>query len=520
VIVTASGIVEVAAITSDARAVPPTRAHELNRVWRISQVALLLQLAGIIAFSTVEYGRFNLTNDFADYSQAWAAIAHGHLDPYSSVIGLQFWRNDLELLLWPLALFYWLYPHGVLLLWLQDFAVVGAELVVIAWAKDAMTKRSQSELRAAFLLALVTLLVLITPWSWFTAAYDFHLEPFATLFALLAARDLWNRRHGRLVLWVPLTLISCAAAGSLYVVAIGLAALATTRGPRAIPAIVVAAGCVWLLFASAIGGMELGGNHALAASYGYLAGGTGGHASYSSILAGLVVHPVRALDVLRSHASYVAGYVASGGIIGLASRWGVVPAAVVLLPSALNATSLFINFDAAFQSWAAVLFLIAGSAVALQAMIERHSMSPMIAAVAALTLAVAIAVSIPKLGQIAFFADRVAPAAVTKLAALNNEVPKGADVVVSQGVIGRFAAGRVAYYYFPLGTPERYVVSRNPIWFLIGPVGGPGEGAPNEMMQAITYLQRNLHATLVTKGAGIWAFRWSPPGTVTSVVLP
>ena len=44
------------------------------------------------------------------------------------------------------------------------------------------------------------------------------------------------------LVWVPLTLISCAAAGSLYVIAIGLAALATRRGPRAIPALVVVAG--------------------------------------------------------------------------------------------------------------------------------------------------------------------------------------------------------------------------------------------------------------------------------------
>ena len=37
--------------------------------------------------------------------------------------------------MWPLALFYWVYPHTLTLLWLQDVAVVGGELVVVAWVK-------------------------------------------------------------------------------------------------------------------------------------------------------------------------------------------------------------------------------------------------------------------------------------------------------------------------------------------------------------------------------------------------
>ncbi len=35
--------------------------------------------------------------------------------------------------MWPLALFYWVYPHTMALLWLQDAAVVGGELVALLW---------------------------------------------------------------------------------------------------------------------------------------------------------------------------------------------------------------------------------------------------------------------------------------------------------------------------------------------------------------------------------------------------
>ena len=47
-----------------------------------------LQLVGMFVFSTLQYDRFNLTSDFAAYSQAWTAIAHGHLNLDDQVLGL------------------------------------------------------------------------------------------------------------------------------------------------------------------------------------------------------------------------------------------------------------------------------------------------------------------------------------------------------------------------------------------------------------------------------------------------
>jgi hypothetical protein len=521
VTLTLTSTLETGGLNEPARPGLPAFDRKLHFVWRISQAALLVQLVGMIVFTTVQYSRFDLTIDFANYSQAWVAIAHGHLDPYSSVMGLRFWRNDFELLMWPLALFYWLYPHAVTLLWLQAFAIAGGELVVLAWVKESLSRGDKRHPQAAPLLGLVALLLLVTPWSWFTLGFDFHLEPFATLFALLAARDLWAGRYRRLLLWVPLTLISCAAAASLYVIAIAVASLLTRRGPRLIPALVLLTGLSWLAFSAAIGGMELGGHHTLASSYGYLTNEAVSHISYTNILTGLAVHPLRAVDMFRSHAGYVTGYVASGGIIGLTSRWGLIPAAIVLLPSALDASPIFIQFGSAFQSWAAVLILIAGSALALQRITERNVRLGSFAIFGGLTLAVSAAVGALTVTVIPSYADRVSPAAVTKLAALDAELPAGAQVIVSQGIVGRFGPDRLACYYFPRGLPERYALHsrRAPVWFILGPVDGPGEGKPPETLQAIKYLE-DLHAGLVTHGAGIWAFRWIPPAGVSVVVLP
>jgi len=104
----------------------PAPAGPLRRVRRIGYVVLGFQLAGFLVWSTILYRRFALTWDFSAYHQAWYLIAHGNLDPYNSIERMPFWRNDSEFAVWPLAPFYWLWPHDMLLLWLQDFGVVAA----------------------------------------------------------------------------------------------------------------------------------------------------------------------------------------------------------------------------------------------------------------------------------------------------------------------------------------------------------------------------------------------------------
>lgn len=44
-----------------------------------------LQLAGLFVFSAIEYQSFSLGRDFAVHAEAWLAIAHGHLNPWSTL---------------------------------------------------------------------------------------------------------------------------------------------------------------------------------------------------------------------------------------------------------------------------------------------------------------------------------------------------------------------------------------------------------------------------------------------------
>jgi hypothetical protein len=423
--------------------------------------------------------------------------------------------------MWPLALFYWVNPHAVTLLWLQDLVVVGGELVVLSWAREALAKSNEGGQRRAGALALVTVLLVATPWSWFTVGFDFHLEPFAALFALLAARDYWAGRRRRLFLWLPLTLACCAAAGSLYVIAVGLAGLVTRNTIRRTALAIVLAGCTWLALTAEMGAMNFGGQ-ALGSMYGYLAGGVSGHFGIAQLLGSLAGHPLRAIEMFRSHADYVAGYVASGGVIGLRSRWGILPAVFVLAPNALNAEPYFIHTGAAFQSWAAVLFLAVGTVFAIQTLAGSGSLSRPAFTIAVFTGAVAVTVGAAHITQIPPFVERVSPMAAANLSAVEHRIPGGAEVVASQGIIGRFAVGRSAYYYWPQGSPEQFPVpsGHDPVVFIFAPVQGTSEGNVTQTWDAITYVGARLHARVLRNGSGIWAFIWVPRSGIRSVVLP
>ncbi|MGH9070520.1 MAG: hypothetical protein ACRDX8_04990 [Acidimicrobiales bacterium] len=66
-------------------------------------------------FTTVKYNHFNETIDFGFFNQAWFLIAHGDLNPMSSVMGFGYIQDHFQLVMWPLALLWYVYPHGVTL---------------------------------------------------------------------------------------------------------------------------------------------------------------------------------------------------------------------------------------------------------------------------------------------------------------------------------------------------------------------------------------------------------------------
>ena len=191
---------------------PPQGYQLWRRVRWIGYVLLGLQLAGYLLWSLIEYQHFSLTADFAFYNQAWYLIAHGNIDPYSTVFELKFWQNDAESALYVLAPLYWIFHSGVVLQWIQDIFLAGAELVGFTWLCD-LARRHCAERDAAWVAGLGLLLLIANPWLWATISFDMHMEPLAIFFAVLLA---WDLSEAKLRAWawvVPLML--CGAATQL-----------------------------------------------------------------------------------------------------------------------------------------------------------------------------------------------------------------------------------------------------------------------------------------------------------------
>ncbi len=233
---------------------------------------LAVQLLGFCAWSTLLYHRYALTWDFAVYHQPWYLIAHGHLDPATSVESMPFWRNDAEFAIWPLAIFYWVGPHSLTLLWLQDIGVVAAEVIAFSWM-CRLAGRAHSHRTAAWLAATGLLLFAVSPWLWWSISFDFHMESVALPFAVLLARDLASGRR-RMWWWVA-PVLSCGGPSAVYVLGIGVGGILANRRCWRPGAALAVISIAYVAFIEAIGA-----NHGapLARHYGYLA--LGASASY------------------------------------------------------------------------------------------------------------------------------------------------------------------------------------------------------------------------------------------------
>ena len=127
-----------------------------------------------------------------------------------------------------------------------------AEVVAFQWARDALRRHQGRGLPIAAALSALVVVLLVTPGFYASAWFDFHSQTIATLFALLAARDLYNAKIPRAALWVGLMLL-CGDVAATYVVALGMAATVSSRRTRAIGIAMVVVGVAWVLIIAAFG---------------------------------------------------------------------------------------------------------------------------------------------------------------------------------------------------------------------------------------------------------------------------
>ena len=476
-------------------------------VRRIGFAVLGLKLAAFGFWSALLYHRFALTPDSAQYQQAWYLIAHGNLSPYDTVSGFAFWQNHAEFIMWPLALLYWVFPNGMLLFWLQDVGVVGAELVAFLWlceiARQHLPGRDAGWLAGAGLVLLA-----VNPWSLWAVSFDFHAECLAVLFAALLAWDLANGRR-RAWVWV-LPLLACGDVAGTYVFGIGLGFLITRSDARIRGAVLTCLGAGALLFISVVHGNK-GSGHGFQA-YDYLAApGSTTSLSLPALAKGLATHPGAVLAKLWSKRVDLWANLAASGLAGLAFPLLLPVIAVVVISNNLFPGLLF--SEPQFQSLPVYVFLPVGTVGVLCWLTRRHRLTGLLATGLLVVQAIAwSAVWAPPAAQQWL---RVPGPTAATLAGLQARIPASAAVFASQGVVGGFADRADVQ-----ALRGNLSIRPGQDWFIFTPWEGIETQQPAAAMVFAGQLAGPLHAKLVTDANGVWAFRWSPPLGVRKLRVP
>jgi len=211
-----------------------------------------------------------------------------------------------------------------------------------------------------------------------------------------------------------------------------------------------------------------------------------------------------------------------------------------LAPAALAGSPTYIAVDNGFQTLAVVPFIIVGTVMVLTRLGKRPAISTENPPAAddspripfalvrrrraiALVLAMALLVggifqslrverTIPK----TWF--RVSTPAAAALLRAERSTPSTAEVVASNGVMGRFADRRLIY---PLErVPQKVPVLGKTVIFVIAPAQGIEALPASAAVADIRYLRQSLHARVLATRNGISVLEWHPSLLPTRITLP
>ena len=515
--------------------------------WRSLRVAWLvlgLQLAAMVAWSTLLYARWQETFDFAMRYQAWWSIAHGDLDPYATVAGYSFFQDHFALVNWAMAPLSRLWGGGLWLAWAQDAIVVAGESGALLLVADA-TRRSgwPAHVPRWVAVALVTLLLVANPWVYATISFDVHFQTVAgASFAMLCCRELVRGEHRRRVaVWAVLTL-ACGDVAATYLAAVGLSGVLLGRPTRRAGGILFVAGLAWFVLITAIGA-----NHGsyLSHHFAYLLPHDlrGKRISAVTLFESMASHPLLLVEHVWSKRAALWPYASSAGLLGAFTPLSVLPDLVLVEAGMSQGRTIA---GVAFNQFGAVLFTAPLSVLALGwasvrlapvhsaprrevtalgrtervGRVRRLALSPRRAAAAlgALLAANAVVWAIVWIPQLPGQWLTVPTGVAATLDRVQREIPPGAEVVASQGVVGRLADRRWVYavndtrQIFPLHTANDY--------FVVVPYAGI-EVASVEVQEALVgELAGSLHARLLLHAEGVWLFRLHRRHGTSSVSLP
>lgn len=506
------------------------------------------QLVGLLVWSAHVASRGAMSWDFAAYYQPWWAIAHGHLNPAATVMpgGYPFWRNDGEFIVWLLAPLYWLFPnHPLGFWWIQDVALVGITAVCFRWITELVPWDPAKPLSASIPQAvgwtLAVLLLVLNPWIYWSATFAVQMEPFGVLFALLALRALLS---GRPAVWVwSLLAALCGSASVVYVISVGLTGLViglwqrrfnpsgsdrtaqpkwrVLAWPRA-PLVIIAAGVAWLVMLGSLHATQSFSNPAISVHHdlAYLNGPhAGGHLLLVNTAMNALSHPGAVIGVIWSHALNLWANTAAAGFVGLLSG----PGLLMSFPTLLE-NSILKGQDFSYPGFPNLVVYVAiavGTALVVASLLTRHRRAGLV--LAALVLANTVswcAIWLPKVGGQYL---SISSAAARTLDTAATRIPAGAEVIASQGFVGKFAGRRdIEVFGSPssnLRGPEVFPIHSRHVWFVLSGDQGIEVPSTSETDQAVATVAALPGTRLISRASGIWVFSWNAPTSTRSVAL-
>ncbi|HWA66723.1 MAG TPA: hypothetical protein VG899_10195 [Mycobacteriales bacterium] len=502
---------------------PGEQGAGLRRVRRVAVVVFAVQLGVMLWWSSVLWRHFSLTNDYAQYWQAWSHIAHGHLNPTDSFGNEPFWHDHSVFLMWPIALITHFGLGGYAPLAVQDLGVVSAELIAFTWLVRLLHERSLGLPMPDWSVAAISLVLLTcNPWIYWAISFDIHLDiTLAAPFVVLTLRALYYRHLRQLIAWAT----CCALCGDIamtYLAAVGLCGLAASVSAdrrRLRPSLaLLLGGAAGFVVESHVGGATGTGSLVsdILRSNGLGAGKK--HHAASGIL-DLARHPGALISSLSQHPRNYWALISPAGFIGLLSPWGLPLAAVTAVENGVGGPVFSAQ---GFQYAALWAPLVVAGILAARTLVQRRWGGPAVTVLLVASLANTVAWAGVWLPHLSTQWDRVDSAAVHALDHAERLIPSNAEVIASNGVVGRFAARDVTYAYTGPESGGRTVLAPvfgREIFFVVVPYQGIEPSSVADSLRLIAHLADDMNAELLIHDGGVWVFEWAPPPGATAVAL-
>ncbi len=484
-------------------------------------IASTLQFLGLLILSINRFIHFDGGIDYAIFNQATYLIGHGHISPYNTLYSDRFWQDQFNLLAWPIGFIRVIFPSSFSLLVIQAGVIAATSYVVMRFAIKSAYSFNYPRWFTLSIVSAVSLLVMVSPWTYEADFFDFHMEPIFTLTLALSLYGFWLGKRRLAYAMVVLTLLA-AVASTVFVVGMGVGMILLKRLRRS-GVVVVVLGLLWFLLASVLNAHQ---STNVALTYGYLAHSSSATPSLLKIFMGVITHPGTPLSVLNARRGPIAQIFVFSGFAGVLFPPAGLAAIASILVNGLPNTPAFIALAQGFQNYPEVTLLTMGTAVVVLKLfrvvsgryenrVPRDVFGDRLAALTALLALLIAAVGLSIDVTIPPFWLRVSPAVSETL---QRYFPaKNVEVIATMNVVGRYASRGSIYAWF--GDPQSFPVctSRQVVVLVANDYTQPVRRSV--VLAEVTALERVRWAKLVENGSQTWVFSLHIPKNST-LTLP